>query len=280
MWQDEDSAMRPLPLDRPQLVAIDVDGVLMHTDGTPGRKTIDALRQACQAGVRVVLATARPPRSTAKVYRTLQLDTLQINHNGAVIYDPVAEKVMFHRPMRGPIARQIIDAARRMDADVEIGVEVIDQFYADHRLKALEREPSVGDVAQQDGALDAALGGSVTKIMMLGSAQSVGEIQMELGQRFSKHVAFAYSHHRLIQVVAAGVDKGVALAKVAAHYGVPQDRVMAIGDAPNDVPMLKWAGLGIAVANAWEDVRRLADFIVPSNDDDGVAEAIRKHVLI
>jgi len=76
------------------------------------------------------------------------------------------------------------------------------------------------------------------------------------------------------------VNKATALAKVAGYYGIAQDRVMAIGDAPNDVPMLKWSGLGIAVANGWEDVRRAADFVVASNDDDGVAEAIRKHLLI
>jgi hypothetical protein len=92
-------------------------------------------------------------------------------------------------------------------------------------------------------------------------------------------VAFSCSHLRLLQVVAGRVDKADALATVAEFYGIDPDRVLAIGDAPNDLGMIRWAGLGVAMQNAWDEVRAAAHFIVPSNEHAGVAHAFRKYVL-
>ena len=75
------------------------------------------------------------------------------------------------------------------------------------------------------------------------------------------------------------VDKGTAIRYIATHLGVDADRVMAIGDAPNDVGMIRWAGLGIAVENGWPEVRQAADVVISSNNDDGVAEALDRYIL-
>jgi hypothetical protein len=75
------------------------------------------------------------------------------------------------------------------------------------------------------------------------------------------------------------VDKADALGFVAKHYGVAAERVMAIGDAPNDATMLKWAGLGVAMGNAWPTTRQSADVVVASNDEEGVAQALTRYVL-
>ena len=92
-------------------------------------------------------------------------------------------------------------------------------------------------------------------------------------------VGIAYSHMRLLQVVHAEADKAAGVKRVAEHYGIPKERVMAIGDAPNDLPMIKWAGLGVAMHNAWDEVKKNAQLTVPSNDNDGVATALERYVL-
>ncbi len=119
----------------------------------------------------------------------------------------------------------------------------------------------------------------VTKIFMTGKTAVLSEIQFALQSRLAGQVGFAISHLRLLQIVRAGVDKAPCLAKIAEHYGVPRQRVMAIGDAPNDLGMLQWAGLSIAVRNGWRDVRQAAHFVVASNNEDGVAEAIEQYAL-
>lgn len=119
----------------------------------------------------------------------------------------------------------------------------------------------------------------ITKIFMTGPPDQLGEIRPVIQQHLHGQVDFATSHLRLLQVIRAGVDKARGLQAAVAHYGVDRARVMAIGDAPNDLGMMKWAGMSIAVKNVWIDVRKAAHFVVQSNDQDGVTEAIIRYAL-
>lgn len=270
---------KPLPIDPPRLVAIDLDGTLLRSDQSISEATVAAVREACALGVRVVLATGRPPRNVGLAYERLGLDTLEIDHNGALIYDRPHDTVLYHQPLAAKTARAVVELARRVDASLAVGAEVVDQlFTAPRQRQTIERDPAFKHKAAAS-PLEEALARPVTKLMFLGSPDGLGEIQVRLAQDMSDQVAIAFTHQRLLQVVAAGVNKATALVKVARHYGVAQDHVMAIGDAPNDREMLAWAGRGVALANGWPDVRRLADFAAVSNDDDGVAAALRKHVI-
>lgn len=268
-----------LPIDEFAMVAVDMDGTLLRRDGTVSPANLAALRAVQAAGKKVVLATARPPRGIDKLCQHLKLQALQVNHNGALIYDPVQRQPVFHLPLAGALARQVIDVARRHDPDISIGVEVIDRFFTDRMDTQLGDEPSLDVTQTKESPLDDVLNGPVTKVMMIGEAGTLASIQDELGVRGKGRVGFAFSHMRLLQVVHAKADKADALSRIAAHYGLRPSEVMAIGDAPNDIPMLRWAGLGVAVANAWDTVRAAARLVVPGNDDDGVAYAIQRHIL-
>jgi len=277
--QQSEHARRPLPLDPPRLVAIDVDGTLLRSDSSLSPATIEAVMQAQQHDIRVVLASARPPRGIRDLCRQLNLTSYQINHNGALIYDPVAHSVVGHRALAGAVARAVLEVARRVDPSVDLGVEIVEKLYTEQGARRLRGHPATGASAPPVSSLYSLLDQPVTKILILGEAGALGQIQMYLAEKMARHVALAFSHQYLLQVVAVGVDKATALGRVAKHYGLVADQVVAIGDAPNDIPMMRWAGLSVAVANAWTDVRQAADFIVPGNDQDGVAVAIAKHVL-
>ena len=270
--------VKPLPVDPVQLIAIDLDGTLLRSNNTIGPASIDAIRSASERGVRVVLATARPPRGVSAVYTQLGLDTLQINHNGALIYDQGRREVTRHRPLAGELARKVVKTARRIAPNISIGVDVVDKLYTDR--KDADPPPMGAGVQSATGPLDRVLDQPVTKIFMSDKSNVLADIQMNVQQKYSEQVAFAISHMRLLQIMRGGVDKSIALAEVAEHYGVAAPGIMAIGDAPNDLGMLKWAGLAVAVKNAWSDVLKAAHFVVPSNDEDGVAEAIQRYVLI
>jgi 5-amino-6-(5-phospho-D-ribitylamino)uracil phosphatase len=271
---------KPLPIDPPRLVAIDLDGTLLRDDQTISDANIAAIREAVSLGVRIVLATGRPPRTVGPTYQKLGLTTVEVNHNGALIFDRPAGKVLYHQPLPAATARAVVKLAQGVDPRLAVGAEVIDRLFTARRKnsEAIERDPAMKPQTDT-AALDEALQGPVTKLLFLGQSDVLGEIQMRMGQDMAKHVAVAFTHQRLLQVVAAGVNKATALAKVARHYGVTQEQVMAIGDAPNDREMLAWAGRGVVLENGWPDVRRLADFTAPGNNDDGVAEALRRHVI-
>ncbi len=235
------------------------------------------------------------------IYRALGLDTVLIGHNGAVIFDPVANETIANETMPAPLARQIVELTRSVAPELAIGVEVDDRLYTEttrrrHRQAALAGAHANGDKGLDDAVDPAAIAAAgfsdaagsfvdvlnrpVTKVMMIGPAHMLGELQMALQSTAASLVDFSFSDMRLLQVVRRGVDKAAALAKVAERYGVPRTGVMTIGDAPNDVPMLRWAGLGIALRNAWDEVRQAAHFTCAGNDDAGVAEALRKYVLM
>jgi 5-amino-6-(5-phospho-D-ribitylamino)uracil phosphatase len=269
----------PPPADAVQLVAIDVDGTLLRTDKRLSRKVLETINEATRRGVRVILATARPPRSVREIHRYLGLDTLSINYNGALIHDPVRRRNVHHQPLAGALVKKIVAAARRVDPKVIVSIEILDKWYTDHVDEELPTETSRAFMPDFVGELEAFLHVPVTKLMLLAPPDRLPKIRAVVERKFKGKVALAVSDNYLLQVVHPHVDKGAALARIAREYGVPARHVMAIGDAPNDVGMLRWAGLGVAVGNAWPQAREAADAIVPANDEDGVAIAIRRFVL-
>jgi len=271
--QDKDADIR--------LVAIDLDGTLLTDDKEVCARSAEALMKLPARGVQVVIASARPPRSVRKIYRQLGLDTLQINYNGALIWDEPSGKALFHRPMSGAIAREIVDAARAIFEEVLVTCEVMDRWLTDRPDNTYTTE--TGRLFRPDfvGPLDGFCAPKlhVTKLMLLGERCMIERLENALVPRFSHQVTILRTDNELIQLMDRRVSKSVALSKVARHYGVPQAQVMAIGDAPNDVGMLQWASVGVAVANGYEVVKGVADWIAPSNNDHGVLEALRRYGL-
>ena len=269
-----------LPVDPIELVAIDLDGTLLRSNGKICPKSINTIATARARGVRIVLASGRPPRSMKRVYRRLELDTLQISHDGALIHFGRMDRPWYHQPMPGHVAHRVIGLALALDSPVHVGLEVLDTGYTTTTDRRIRTEAAAGPQARQSRTLEPYLNGPVTKILLVGEPAALGGMHAALAAQLPDQVAFTFSHMGLLQVVHASVDKGTALAQVADYYGVPRSGVMAIGDAPNDLGMLGWAGLGAAVQNCWADVRQAAQFIVPSNDRAGVAYALQKYVLM
>ena len=262
-----------------RLIALDVDGTLLRSDKNMTRAVGDAIRAAIARGVHVVLASARPPRSLREIYGALGLNTLQINYNGALIHDMTRGRHVRHQPMDVALARKVIAAARRIDRRCCVSLEILDKWYTDHFDNDLPTETSLHFKPDFVGPLNAFLTVPVTKLMVLAPRQRMGAISDAIARRFAGQIGMTVADQHLLQMMHHTVHKGEALAHVAAHYGIERDEVMAVGDAPNDVPMLRWAGFGVAVQNAWPDAIAAADAIVPTNDADGVAHAIQRYVL-
>jgi 5-amino-6-(5-phospho-D-ribitylamino)uracil phosphatase len=261
------------------LIAIDLDGTLLRDDKKLSTRSAWAIAKAVQQGIHVVLATARPPRSVSKLYRHLGLTTPLINYNGALIHDPRRGRHLFHQPIGADVARRVVRCARRCDRDVIVNVEVLDRWYTDHMDDRFPTETARFFQPDFVGPLRAFLNKPVTKLMLAGPPERLGRVRAAVMQKFAGQVDVVISDPYLIQVVHPRVDKAHALAHVARDLGVAQQNVMAIGDAPNDRMMLQWAGVGVAVANAWQEVQRIADAVVPSNSEDGVAHAIEHFAL-
>ncbi len=262
-----------------RMVAIDLDGTLLNDSKKISDRTVAALTCLTGRGIRVVIASARPPRSVRHIYRQLKLDTLQINYNGALIWDEPARQVLFHRPIKGALVRQIIDEARRINKDVLVTCEILDRWFTDRFDATYTTE--TGRMFRPDviAPLDDFCNQPITKLLLLGDKLLMSKLEQQLLRAVAEKVSLVRTDPDLLQIMHKKVSKGLALQMVAEHYRVPMRQVMAIGDAPNDVGMLQLAGIGVAMDNAWEIVKSVADWVAPSNNDHGVHAALVKYGL-
>lgn len=265
-----------LPYD---MVALDLDGTLLREDKQITVRTVKTIHKIQKMGVKVVIATARPPRGMRHIAQALKIDSYWVTYNGAMIYDPQVNKHIHHQPLPSALARKIVKTARKADKDCVISLEILDKWYTDHVDETLPTEISRHFSPDFIGPLEAFLKVPVTKLLALAPPERIPNIRMAVEKKFANLVTAAVSDNHLLQYIHKDADKCIALKKVADLYDIDPRRVMCIGDAPNDVTMLRWAGLGVAVANAWDCAKQAANVIVPSNDEGGATYAIRKYLL-
>jgi Cof subfamily protein (haloacid dehalogenase superfamily) len=233
-----------------RLVAIDLDGTLLNDSKQVTEQTAKALRCLPARNIKVIIASARPPRSVRHIYQNLALDTLSINYNGALIWDEPRKTPIFHRPLPRGVARSIIQDARILFPQVQVTCEILDRWFTDRFDPAHTTE--TGRLFKPDviAPLDTFCGGQITKLMLLGEPAAITDLESQLAPAYTDQVTLLRTDEDLIQIMDRRISKSVALAIVARHYGIRKREIMAIGDAPNDVGMLQMAGVAVAMDNA------------------------------
>jgi Cof subfamily protein (haloacid dehalogenase superfamily) len=258
---------------------VDLDGTLLTSSKRISARTARVLRRIAGMGAKVVIASARPPRSVNPFYEKLELDTWQINYNGALVQHPPTRQILLHKPMAPQLVEDVIDFARARFPDCVVSLEVLDKWYTDRFDASLQTETSRMFEPDAIGPLSQFLVEPVTKMMVLGTEPRLTGLERQLAEEFATEITLTRSDQVGIQIMRAGLSKAVALAEVAKQYSIPRQRVVAVGDAPNDVGMLNYAGVGVAMANAHTSAKVAADRLTLSNDLDGVAVAVEELFL-
>jgi HAD superfamily hydrolase (TIGR01484 family) len=252
-----------------RLVAADLDGTLLRGDGTVSARTRAALARVAAAGVTIVLVTARPPRAVRKLARDLGLGGLAICCNGALVYDLDAGSIVGGTPLSEATAHELIAALRRAAPGVCFAVEAEEGHgqepaYAPH-------SPHPPDDGLRLADAPALCTGGVAKLIALHPTLPLADL-LHLAREAAGEVAVVtHSGAPFVEIAAPGVTKAAALATLCTARGIAPAEVVAFGDAPNDLPMLAWAGRGVAVANAHSDVLAAVAEVTAANDEDGVA---------
>jgi Cof subfamily protein (haloacid dehalogenase superfamily) len=266
-----------------KLVAVDLDGTLLNDSKQVSDLTALALRGLPARGVKVVIASARPPRSVRHIHKLLELDTWQINYNGALIWDEATQTPIFHRPLAKGVARRVIDDARFLFNQVQVTCEILDKWYTDRYDPSQTTE--TGRLFKPDviAPLEAFCDGQVTKLLLLSDPKTISTLEYAIAQAHNgnegEEITVLRTDDNLIQIMDRRVSKATALQIVAKHYGVKLKNVLAIGDAPNDVAMLQVSGVAVAMDNAHPLVKKVAHWVAPSNNDHGVHAALVKYGL-
>jgi Cof subfamily protein (haloacid dehalogenase superfamily) len=264
-----------------RLIATDLDGTLLRPDGSISPRTRAALAAADDAGLLIAFVTGRPPRWLDDVVESSGHRGVAVGANGAVLYDLAAEQVVSVHPLE-PAAVAVIGAdLRAAFPAVQFAVEYLDGFATepgylhdwavnppyDRRGNPIPPPPV--------GRLDEIAQRPLLKLLAKDDGADVDEYLLRAEEVLADRGTVTHSSSfGLLEIAAPGVTKASGLAERAASHGIGADEVVAIGDMPNDVPMLVWAGTSYAVANAHPAAKAAADAVVGSNDDDAVAVLI------
>lgn len=264
----------------PRLVATDLDGTLLRDDLSTSPRTRAALDAARQAGVLVVPVTARQPIGVRHIAEDAGFEEWAVCSNGSLGIHLTTGEVLFEEPIAVAAQQRLVAAlAERVPGLLHVSVrDGGEGFVAQDGYAALARfEDHKRDVSTMGGhALAEVLAQPSLKLVVRHPEIDVPELLRTARELGHDDVTVTHSGAPFLEVMAAGVDKASGVARLCERLGVDREDVVAFGDAPNDVELLAWAGLGIAVANAVPEAREAADEVTASNEADGVALVLER----
>lgn len=262
-----------------QLIVTDLDGTLLNSNHEIGEPTRKALREAIAKGVQVILATGKTRPSAVHIIKEFDLKTPGIYLQGLAIYDGDGN-VMHQRTIEPALARQVITFAE------DRGFTML--AYSGERILMRAKHPIIEHMAKFHepqpefvGALQNLLDSvPINKVAAIGDDKRINALRWQLGMQLngSARLMQAAVPH-MLEILPSGASKGNALRTLLKDLKIPVENVLAIGDGENDIEMIQAAGIGVAVGNAEQKVKDAANYVVASNDDDGVAETIERFVL-
>lgn len=266
---------------KPGLVASDVDGTLLDPSERVSGRTAGAAQRVVASGTPFVLVTGRPPRWVPQIVDGLGVAGVAVCSNGAVLYDAASDVVLRDSAIDPVLLHDVAEQLRAAIPGSLFAVErsttsardrIDQQFLAEPEFRGVWPNPDV-----RSAPLDELVGKSAVKLLVLHRELTSGEMATAAEEIVAGQLQVTYSTGAgLLELSAPGVDKASGLAAVAAELGVDQPDVIAFGDMPNDIPMLEWAGHGVAVHNAHPGVLDVADEVTADNENDGVAQVLER----
>lgn len=269
---------------RPSLLVVDIDGTLLNRSGCISAEDKKALARAGEAGIRVSLSTGRAIQACRGILDDLLLDGYHMFFDGAVVADPRASEEVYVEPISPELVRPMVDYIRQQEIVIELYSAAKyfvewENWATDIRREFFGLEPTIADfgsVCQRERIIKATL--------PVRSAEEKARVT-----RFHRHFAGrlnfswtrtpAYPDVDFVNVVDREVSKGKALEELASFLGIPLARVAAIGNGVNDVSLLSTAGLAIAMDDAPDELKAVADHVTPDVEHSGVAAAVEEFVL-
>lgn len=261
-----------------RVVACDLDGTLVRSDGTVSERTRAAISRLEVGGGTFVVVTGRPARWMHDIAEQTGHHGVAVCSNGAVAYDLRTESILATDLLDSAAAAAVVDVLRATIDGIAFAVEQSHGGFG--------HEPAYTELVRWDtpdktiAPIEELVAEPVVKLLArhpsVGPADLIAAAQRVIGDR----ATLTYGGvDGLLEISGLGVTKATGLARYVAGHGLGADDVVAFGDMTNDIPMLEWAGIGIAMANAHPDVVAVADELTDANDDDGVAAWLERNLF-
>jgi hypothetical protein len=253
-----------------------VDGTLLDPDERVTPRAAAVVERLTAGGVGFVLVTGRPPRWIPPVVAQLGVATLAVCANGSVLYDAAEDRVLWANTLAPEVLARLAEAAAEALPGCRLAVERVDL------ASPFVAEPGYRHAWEDGDGIAAAdraelLAAPAVKLLIRDPRLSSDAMVAALRPVFGDEADLTFSYPRgLVEVSPAGVTKATGLAEVAQRHGVTAADVVAFGDMPNDLEMLRWAGHGVAMGNAHPALIEVADEVTATNAEDGLALVLER----
>lgn len=260
------------------MIVLDLDGTLTNTKKEITPRTLSALLEIQKRGVRIVLASGRPVHGIAPMAQALHLDEHDgwvLAYNGGMVMRWHDRSVIYKKQHAWEVLPALAQRAKDYSVTMmtyqegEVLSENIEDKYVRHACMINKMVPR-----KVDNLPLSLKGKDVYKVLIVGDPSQLHKLEHTLACEMHGKCNVFRSEDFFLEVVPCGIDKANSLGMLHRHLSVEREEIVCCGDGYNDISMIEYAGLGVAMANAKEEVRQVADFVTLSNDEDGIAHVV------
>ena len=264
-----------------KMIAVDMDGTLLKHDKTISDETIRAIKLARSKGVKLVLATGRPVAGIQRYLEELDLiniDDYAISFNGVILQNTLTKEVISQKTITLEDLNYLYELSNSLGVNMHAFTK--DGLIAPSITKFTQHECDINNIeAKIVDFTKLSKDTDVFKFMMIGEESELDEATKKLPKEVFEKYTVVRSAFCFLEFINKECNKGESIITLANHLHIDINDVICIGDAGNDLHMIKYAGLGVAMGNAYPEVKEVADYITKTNDEDGVAHVIHKFIL-
>ncbi len=265
-----------------KVIAIDIDGTLLNSKKELTERTRLTLKKAQEQGVIVVLATGRPACGVSAFAEKLELSKYGgyvLSYNGGSIVNCKSGESIFDSILDPSFIPGLYeDVSRHGAAILSYEGDMIITENPDFKYVKIESMVNNIPIKQVDSFVES-ITFPIVKCLALGEPELMAKVEIELKEKYGERLSIFRSEPFFVEIASQGIDKGESLNRLMIHLGMTKDNLIAFGDGFNDITMIEYAGTGVAMANAQDVVKEVANLITLSNEEDGVADTIEKLVL-
>ena len=269
-----------------RLLAVDIDGTLVNSRDELTPATRAALARAGQAGIHVVVATGRRYSRTVHLVEPLEIEVPLVTASGALVKEPHTHRTLYRAEFDREVLRELVSVVDQCGFDPVLCADTYSEGFDFYLARPEARSPELAEYLEINagcGRLRPELlvhpPGEVFEVFAMGTRRQMLELEGVLGRRLpgklETHVLRSPKYTGFMcEVAPARVTKWSAIQRLAAGWGIADEAICAVGDDVNDIPMIRAAGLGVAMGNAVPEVKAAADRVAPTHDDNGLVQVV------
>lgn len=265
-----------------KIIALDMDGTLLNSEKKVTDRVKEALDKARAKGVKVVLATGRPIAGVRRYLEELDLfkdGEYVLSYNGSLVQEITTGKIICEMGLKGIDLKHFYELSKKLNVNIhafspERGlITPKNSKYTEVEAEINDIDINICDFNEIDDNED------IVKIMFIDEPDILDKAIKGISKDDFEKYGLVKSTPYFLEIINKDSNKGVGLSLLAKEIGASKDEVIAVGDAGNDLAMIEYAGMGVAMGNAHEDVKAIANYITLSNEEDGVAEVVERFIL-